>query len=58
MTDNDYAYTKSAAFRSVLRSSGARHITTPPYTPQGLSGHVRLVTRRAAVARLSLGPPG
>jgi len=34
MTDNAYAYTKSAAFRSVLRSAGARHITTPPYTPR------------------------
>jgi transposase InsO family protein len=34
MTDNAYAYTKSNAFADVLRATGARHITTPPYTPR------------------------
>jgi transposase InsO family protein len=34
MTDNAYAYTKSTAFAGVLRATGARHITTPPYTPR------------------------
>jgi transposase InsO family protein len=34
MTDNAYAYTKSHAFRAALAAVGARHITTPPYTPR------------------------
>jgi transposase InsO family protein len=34
MTDNAYAYAKSRAFAAVLNASGARHITTPPYTPR------------------------
>jgi len=34
MTDNAYAYTKSRAFRALLAAVGARHITTPPYTPR------------------------
>jgi len=34
MTDNAYAYTKSRAFRAALAAAGARHITTPPYTPR------------------------
>jgi transposase InsO family protein len=34
MTDNAYAYTKSRAFRAALAAVGARHITTPPYTPR------------------------
>ena len=34
MTDNAYAYTKSRAFRELLTAIGARHITTPPYTPR------------------------
>jgi transposase InsO family protein len=34
MTDNAYAYTKSHAFRALLAAVGARHITTPPYTPR------------------------
>jgi transposase InsO family protein len=34
MSDNAYAYTKSAAFRAVLRQAGARLITIPPYTPR------------------------
>jgi transposase InsO family protein len=34
MTDNAYVYTKSRAFRAALESCGARHITTPPYTPR------------------------
>jgi transposase InsO family protein len=34
MTDNAFAYTKSRAFAAVLSASGARHITTPAYTPR------------------------
>jgi transposase InsO family protein len=34
MTDNAYAYTRSRRFRAALAASGARHITTPPYTPR------------------------
>jgi transposase InsO family protein len=34
MTDNAYAYTKSRSFRAALAAAGARHITTPPYTPR------------------------
>jgi transposase InsO family protein len=34
MSDNAYAYTKSAAFKVVLAGAGARLITIPPYTPR------------------------
>jgi transposase InsO family protein len=34
MSDNAFAYRHSRAFRAVLQRSGARHITTPPYTPR------------------------
>jgi transposase InsO family protein len=34
MSDNAYAYTKARAFKDVLAATGARHITTPPYTPR------------------------
>ena len=34
MTDNAFVYTKSARFRELLERVGARHITTPPYTPR------------------------
>jgi transposase InsO family protein len=34
MTDNAFAYTNSRAFGSVLATCGARHITTPAYTPR------------------------
>jgi transposase InsO family protein len=34
LTDNAYAYTRSAAFKAALARAGARHITCPPYTPR------------------------
>jgi len=34
MTDNALVYTRSAAFRALLAATGARHITTPPFTPR------------------------
>jgi transposase InsO family protein len=34
MTDNALVYTRSAHFRGVLAAAGARHITTPYYTPR------------------------
>lgn len=34
MTDNALVYTNSRRFRQVLASVGARHITTPRYTPR------------------------
>ena len=34
MTDNALAYTKSRAFKAVLRTLQARHITTRPYRPR------------------------
>jgi transposase InsO family protein len=34
LTDNAYAYAKARAFKRVLEAAGARHITTPPYTPR------------------------
>jgi len=34
MSDNAFAYRKSNAFRAQLRTLGARHILTPPYTPR------------------------
>jgi transposase InsO family protein len=34
MTDNALVYTRSQRFREVLASCGARHITTPLYTPR------------------------
>jgi transposase InsO family protein len=34
LTDNAYAYTKASAFKAALAAAGARHITTPPYTPR------------------------
>jgi transposase InsO family protein len=34
MSDNTFAYRKSAAFRDLLAAHGARHILTPPYTPR------------------------
>jgi transposase InsO family protein len=34
MSDNAFAYRKSTAFRAQLRTLGARHILTPPYTPR------------------------
>jgi transposase InsO family protein len=34
MTDNALAYRHSTAFSTTLTAHGARHITTPPYTPR------------------------
>jgi transposase InsO family protein len=34
MTDNALIYTRSHAFRDQLRQAGARHITTPRFTPR------------------------
>jgi transposase InsO family protein len=34
MTDNALIYTRGERFKSTLAASGARHITTPPYTPR------------------------
>jgi transposase InsO family protein len=34
LTDNAFAYTNSRAFKQVLATSNARHITCPPYTPR------------------------
>jgi transposase len=34
MTDNAFAYVHGAPFAQILRGAGARHITTPPYTPR------------------------
>jgi transposase InsO family protein len=34
MSDNAFAYRLSGAFQAVLARVGARHITTPPYTPR------------------------
>ena len=34
MTDNALVYTKSRRFRELLHAVGAKHITTPPYTPR------------------------
>ena len=34
MTDNAFIYVHSRRFQAVLRSAGARHILTPPYTPR------------------------
>ena len=34
MTDNAFAYTKSRAFKTVLHTLQARHITTRPYRPR------------------------
>jgi len=34
MTDNAFVYTQSWRFRQLLDRVGARHITTPPYTPR------------------------
>lgn len=34
MTDNAMVYTRSVRFRQLLEKIGARHITTPPYTPR------------------------
>jgi transposase InsO family protein len=34
MSDNARNYTTSRAFQAQLRRAGARHITTPPYTPR------------------------
>jgi transposase InsO family protein len=34
MTDNAFAYTHSRRFQTLLSQIGARHITTPPYTPR------------------------
>jgi transposase InsO family protein len=34
MTDNAFVYTHSRCFRQLLDTIGARHITTPPYTPR------------------------
>jgi transposase InsO family protein len=34
MSDNAFAYTKSAAFKAALDRHGARHILIPPYTPR------------------------
>jgi hypothetical protein len=34
MSDNAFAYTKSNAFRALLRAPRARHILIPPYTPR------------------------
>ena len=34
MSDNAFCYTKADAFKDLLGELGARHITTPPYTPR------------------------
>lgn len=34
MTDNAFAYVNGRAFQCALAGAGARHITTPPYTPR------------------------
>ncbi len=34
MTDNALVYTRSERFQALLASIGAKHITTPPYTPR------------------------
>jgi transposase InsO family protein len=34
MTDNAFAYRLSSDFQALLAAVGARHITTPPYTPR------------------------
>jgi transposase InsO family protein len=34
MTDNAFAYTKSAAFQAAIADLGARHLTTRPYRPR------------------------
>jgi transposase InsO family protein len=34
MTDNAFVYTNSRRFKEILTGIGARHITTPPYTPR------------------------
>jgi transposase InsO family protein len=34
MTDNAFVYTKSSRFKAMLEHLGARHITTPAYTPR------------------------
>jgi len=34
MTDNAFAYTKSAAFHAAVADLGARHLTTRPYRPR------------------------
>jgi len=34
MTDNAFVYTQSSRFKTVLEGTGARHITTPAYTPR------------------------
>jgi len=34
MTDNAFVYTNGRRFKTLLASIGARHITTPPYTPR------------------------
>jgi transposase InsO family protein len=34
MSDNAFIYTKSLRFAGLLAAVGARHITTPPYTPR------------------------
>jgi transposase InsO family protein len=34
MTDNAFAYRLSGDFQALLAAVGARHITTPPYTPR------------------------
>jgi transposase InsO family protein len=34
MTDYAFVYTRSTRFRHLLASTGARHITPPPYTPR------------------------
>jgi hypothetical protein len=34
MSDDAFAYRHSRRFQAALASMGARHITTPPYTPR------------------------
>ena len=34
MSDNAFAYTHSRLFKDALKTIGARHITTRPYTPR------------------------
>jgi hypothetical protein len=34
MTDNALVYTRASVFRALLAATGARHITTPPFTPR------------------------
>ena len=51
MTDNAFAYPKSRAFRELLRRIGARHITTPPYTPRWNGKVERSIQTDAAQAR-------